>query len=115
MVIGKTKQFIWDYSEYSDILNIHRKGKKTAGSAELGDFTIDFDNIGHIVGLEIMNVADFLKESEISLEQLSCLVSAEMIFKQRKSGVIYIWIKFVFPQNIEKKIPIPAPVLAEAA
>ena len=113
MAVGETQQFVWDYSERSNILNIHRKDKKTTGSAELGDFTVDFDTAGHIVGLEIMNVADFLKEAEISPEQLSHLVSAEMIIREKKSGVIYIWIKFMLPQNIEKKIPIPAPVMAQ--
>ncbi len=59
MAEGESGQFRWDYSDSSDIFNIHKKGKLTIGSAELGDFTIDFDSIGNIVGLEIMNVTDF--------------------------------------------------------
>ncbi len=56
MAINETEEYIWDYSEHSDILNIHKKGVVVSGSSELGDFTVDFDRAGNIVGIEIMNV-----------------------------------------------------------
>lgn len=113
MVIGKTNKFVWDYSERSDILNIHQENRPIQGGEELGDFTIDFDAEGNVVGLEIMNVTDFLQEAQISPEQLSSLCGAELLIKQGKGGLTYIWIKLVFPQEIERVIPVPAPVLQE--
>ena len=50
MSFGKNKYLAWDYSVRSDILNIHKTGKKTEGNAELGDFTVDFDKNGKISG-----------------------------------------------------------------
>ncbi len=115
MAIGETAEFMWDYSESADIFNVHKKGQKVAGSAELGDFTVDFDVAGHIMGLEIMNVSDFLRESDITPKQLSEIKSVEIIVRQRKSELFYIWIKFILPGNIERRIPIPAPIMAEGA
>ncbi len=114
MAQGETGEFIWDYSERSDIFNIHRKSKLSAGSAELGDFTVDFDSYGTIIGLEIMNVADFM--SQINLESpLEMLQGVELITKQGEgSQVMYIWLKLTLPLAIEHMIPIPAPVMAEA-
>lgn len=113
--MGETEGFVWDYSEGSDIFNIHKKGKKSAGSSELGDFTVDFDNSGNIIGVEIMNVADFLRESDISEEELQQLQGAELCTSYPKNGITYLWVKLLFPEQMEKKIAIPAPVVAEAA
>ena len=115
MVIGHTKKFTWDYSAQSDILNIHKTGKIVKGSTELGDFTVDFDEDGTILGLEIMNVSDFLQEAGISHDDLTNLQSAELSVTSGRGDVHYIWIKLMLPMNVEKIIPIPAPVLAEAA
>ncbi len=113
MAVAEDKYFSWDYSEKSDILNVRKLGKKTAGSAELGDFTVDFDKNGNIVGVEIMNASEFLSPLQISKDQLTDIKSAELII--RKSGQYnLIHIKLLLPQKIEKIISIPAPVLAEA-
>ncbi len=114
MALGETDQFVWDYSEHSDILNIHKKSIATAGSAELGDFTVDFDAAGNIVGVEIMNATEFLKEAEITLEQLAELNGAGLLIKQGRGGeVTYIWLKLTFSRSVERRIPLPAPVLVK--
>ena len=112
MVIGSTKDFEWDYSESSDILNIHRTGVKTSDSAELGDFTVDFDKEGIVVGLEIINASEFFTTLDISKDLLSDLQGAELVV-QKRAGYSFILLKLLLPQQIEKTIPIPAPVLAE--
>lgn len=115
MAIEETERFVWDYSQQTDILNIHKKGLKTSGSAELGDFTVDFDSAGNVIGVEIMNVAEFLQESDIPAEQLPLLQGVEMITKRGRDNLILIWIKLLLPQHIERKILLPAPVMVEAA
>ena len=111
MAIGQTAQFVWDYSERSDIFNIHKKGKAIKGSAELGDFTVDFDEEGNIMGIEIMNVSDFLQEAGISKADLSQLQEAEITVTPGRTNLMYIWIKLQLPQNVEKVLSIPAPVM----
>ena len=111
MALGQTNDFVWDYSESSDIFNIHRKNIKVEGSAELGDFTIDFGLHGKIIGVEIMNVSGFLKEADVSSEQLQVLQGAELRLIVGKGNITYLWITLMLPQNIQRKIAIPAPVL----
>lgn len=114
-MIGQDKYFKWDYSEKSDILHIHRQNKKVEGSAELGDFTMDFDKNGNVIGVEINNVSEFLKQAGVSEEQLKGLKCAEIAVNKRDPKMTIVWIKLILPKNIERRIPIPAPVMATAA
>lgn len=114
MVIGKSQYFSWDYSEKSDILNIHNAGKLTAGSAELGDFTIDFDKNGNIVGVEVMTASEFLSPMGILKQDLAKIADAKLIISKRANYFI-VMVKLVLPEKIERIFTIPAPVVAEAA
>jgi len=113
MTMGKTKHFVWDYSERTDILNIRKSNKKIEGSAEIGDFTVDFDKQGNIIGIEIMNAADFLCQSGISKTDLAELKEAELNISHKNNNLTFIWIILKLPNNVEKKIPFPAPVVNE--
>ncbi len=113
MIVRQTSQFIWDFSERSDIFNIRKTGRKTNGSAELGDFTVDFDEYGEIIGIEIMNVSDFLRQAAIPLEELEQLKAAQF-WVQEKGNVTYLWIKLVLSGGVERNIPIPVPVMEMA-
>ena len=113
MAVGKDKYFSWDYSEKSDILNVHKANKKTTGSAELGDFTVDFDKNGNVVGIEIMNASKFFKLVSIDKEQLENIKEAEIIL-QKRGEYMLVCIKLVLPKNIERVIPLPATVVNEA-
>jgi uncharacterized protein YuzE len=113
MVVGSGKHFTWDYSEGSDILNIRKAHKKTEGGAELGDFTVDFDKNGNVVGIEIMNASEFFGQVGITKEQLEHLKEAELTVTQRDKRYMIIWVKVILPQNIERKIPVPAPIMME--
>ena len=113
MATGSDQHFSWDYSERSDILNIHRAGKMTAGGAELGDFTVDFDKGGDVVGVEIMNASDFFSQVGISGGELATLKAAEIIVNKRAAYSL-ILVKLFLPQRVDV-IPLPAPIVAEAA
>ena len=109
MVMGKDKSYTWDYSEKSDILNVRKLGEKTAGSAELGDFSLDFDQNGNVVGLEIMNASEFFLD--VGITCLSEIKTAELLIKPR-GNILTVAVKLVLP-GIERVVPIPAPVVAE--
>ena len=110
MATGKSSSFAWDYSR-SDILNIHKTGKAVAGSAELGDFTVDFDKEGNIIGVEVTNASEFLSQVGISPEQLNSLQGAELILNQKDHNVTFILIKLKLAAG-EQTIPLPAPIAA---
>lgn len=103
-------KFLWDYSEKSDILNIHRAGKKTFGSDELGDFTIDFDKDGNVIGIEVMNASEFFTQIGISKDQLVHIKSAE-ISVQKKGSHNLIWLNLLLPNNVQKSVPLPTPIV----
>jgi uncharacterized protein YuzE len=113
MVAGTNKSFNWDYDEDSDILNIHRNRKKVAGSAELGDFTIDFDRDGTVVGVEILNASGFFRRIAISKDQLAGLQTAAFSITS-KGTLTLIWVR-IAAGDVEQTVPIPAPVVAAAA
>ncbi len=113
MAVGKDKYFAWDYSEKSDILNVHKINKKTAGSAELGDFTVDFDKSGNVVGIEIMNASEFFNLVKINMEQLKDIKEAEILI-QKKGEYMLVCLKLLLPKNVERIIPLPATVVSES-
>ena len=108
-----TKQkFSWDYSINSDILNIHKSGTKVAGSAEAGDFTIDFAKDGSTVGVEIVNASEFLGHLGTTKEQLTQLKSAELQVVQKQQYAV-IWVHLVL-QEKEEMVALPAMVMEPA-
>lgn len=116
MTIGQDRYFIWDYNSKSDILNIHKKGKKVDGSAELSDFSVDFDKSGNIIGVEITYAAEFLSQIGLQKKHLTEIKSAELTVS-KKANYAIIWVKLSVPEKneesiIEKKLPLPVPVVA---
>ena len=107
MVIGQNEEFTWDYSEYSDILNIHKARMKTKGGAEIGDFTIDFDAEGRVIGVEIMHAAEFFEEIGISKEQLRELKRADFMVDKRNAEAALLFVRLYFNGNIRHSVPMP--------
>ena len=118
MTLGNGQNFVWDYSKKSDILNIHKAGRKVDGSAEFEDFTVDFDREGQVVGIEIMYASEFLSNAGIQKEQLSKIQEAELLVNKRNNYAV-IWIKLILPNLseesgeavVEKKITLPVPII----
>jgi len=106
-----TIQYSWDYSPDSDILNVHAKGKKVKGSAELGEFTFDFDSDENIIGLEITNIAEIFNEL-INKEQLSEISGAKIALVTRGNAT-YALLYLKLPKR-EQIIEITAPPLIAA-
>lgn len=107
----KANNYTWDYSTYSDILHVHKKGEINKGSAELGDFCIDFNKKDEVVGIEIEWASEFLGQLGITKEQLTQITEAEIIIDKRnpQAHVIFLALKF---QTTTKKIAIPMQVIA---
>lgn len=106
----KNQFFDWDYSTDSDILNIHKIDKKTKGSAELGDFTVDFDEKDNVVGVEIMHASEFFKELGIIKSQLGTIKNAKILVDKRNPNYTLIFMGLVLVGEVERMIPIPAPI-----
>jgi uncharacterized protein YuzE len=93
------------YDEEDDILSMIHKDKKSKASIDIGDFVIDVDKNGFIIGLEILNASENLK---LTSEQLSSLLQASMLVKYKPN---YIYISLVMQlKDKEKDITIPLTV-----
>lgn len=55
------KKFDFDYDPEGDSLFVYSKGKKSDGAIEMGNFVLDFDSSGNLVGMEFLDVSDFFK------------------------------------------------------
>lgn len=104
-------KFNFDYSEYSDILHIHKSGNITKGSVEIGDFSLDFDNKENIIGIEIEHASEFFDNLDIDKESLNTIKSAEIIVDSRNPSCRLIFLRLEFPSTI-KKISLPIPIVS---
>ncbi len=114
MSVSKDKYYSWDYSEKSDILNVHKVDKKTAGSAELGDFTVDFDKNGNIVGVEILNASEFFTLLGILKTQLENIKEAEIIMRKRGEMTLICLKLLLSGEEAPRIVSLPASVMNEA-
>ena len=105
------ERFQFDYSEYSDILHIHKDGQITKGSVEIGDFAIDFGSKDEVVGIGIEHASEFFANLDINGDSLKILKNAGFIIDKRNLHCQIIFIKLEFP-NAVKKVPIPLSVVS---
>ncbi|MBI2105786.1 DUF2283 domain-containing protein [Candidatus Woesearchaeota archaeon] len=105
------EKFNFDYSQYSDILHIHKNNQLTKGSVEIGDFTLDFGNKDEIVGIEIEHASEFFSNVDINKESLKVLKNANFVVDKRNPRCQIIFIKLEFPTVI-KKVPMPLPIVS---
>jgi len=100
------KEYNYDYSEYSDIMDIHKNGEITSGSVELGDFTLDFGKNNEVVGLEIEHASEFFNNVDINKESLTEIQDVQLITDKRNPQCQLLFLNLKFP-IVVKKIPIP--------
>ena len=99
-----TKRMIYYY--------IHRKDIKTKGSVEAmgGDIVIDFSKDKEVVGIEIMNASELLKNFDITKDMLSKAIAGNIRVSQQRN-ILLIAIILKMPKNIEKEAILTVPSL----
>lgn len=103
------KGFCFDYSTYSDILHIQKKGEKNEGGVEVGDIDIDFNKKREVVGIEIAYASEFLSQLGVTKEQLAEITDAEFSVDKRNPQAHVIFLTLKFP-TASKKISLPMQV-----
>jgi uncharacterized protein YuzE len=106
-------KFEFDYDLGNDSLFIFKKGSKSKGSIELGNFIYDFDSENNLTGIEILSAKEILAElvnydvTEKMLENIK-----EVDVKIRiVSNLLMIKIRMAFnPQIFEKDLIAPVQV-----
>ncbi len=92
------------YDENEDILSFWR-GEPSQASIEIGDFIIDIDSKGHVVGFEIINASENLDVNPEFLDNLG-QASMSVVYKP---NYVYITLK-VKLKGQDKDISIPLTV-----
>jgi uncharacterized protein YuzE len=96
------KKIMYDSEE--DILSLS-KGTKVKASIDVGDFVIDVDHSGFVVGIEILNASQNLGVKE---EQLKSLEEASMNVMYKPNYVLVTL--FLKSAKKEKEVVIPLTV-----
>ena len=96
-----------DYDEEFDDLFVYKEGNAEY-TVNIGDFVIDISKTGKIVGIEIMNATETIKElSQLKLPKniLKNLKGAE-IFMRKKQNALFIGLLLYFSIKKFEKVPI---------
>ena len=106
------KENMLDYDKENDILFIHRKDVKTKGSVEVmgGDIIIDFSKDKEVIGIEIMNASELLKNFDITKDMLSEAIAGDIRVAQQRN-VLFLTIVLKISKNIEKEAILTVPSL----
>ena len=103
--------FNWDYSEYSDILHVHKKNCRTKGSVEVGDFTLEFDDHDEVIGIEIEHASEFFSNIDMDKASLSNIQDAQIIMDKKNPQCQLIFLRLKVA-HVVKNILMPLPVIA---
>ncbi len=112
-------KFNIDYDQESDDLFLYGE-KKSKGSIEIGDIVLDFDDKGALVGIELLNAIQFLRnsvseegKSQIDKNFLSNLIKCEVDAK-RQNNFLFIKIQLI-GKKAKISCPINAPLIEETS
>jgi len=109
-----TKKCRFHYDDFSDKLFISCKNEneKVYGSVRVLNLIIDFTADNKAVGIEIMQVSQYLESLGINPEILNKLTNAEIVFNQKRDGYLIYFILYAgnqverIPYNIIAEQPI---------
>lgn len=106
-----TKMCKFNYDDFSDRLFIssRNENEKVYGSVRVLNLIIDFTSDNKAVGVEIIQVSQYLESLGINPEILNRLTNAEIIFNQKRDGYLIYFILHAGDQ-IER---IPYNIIAE--
>ncbi len=112
-------RFKIDYDRESDDLFLYSE-KKSKGSIEMGNLVLDFDNKGELVGIELFNAVQFLKDAiaketgaQINKNFLSSLTSCFVSAKQQNN---FLFLKIMLISGeIKISCPINTPLIEKTS
>src|SRR3989338_9230997 len=82
------KQVKFEYESRNDLLYLYDEKQKVDSSITLGDFHFEVNKYLEIVGIEVLNAPEILREYTISKEILTKIEDVELKVVRRKNSVI---------------------------
>jgi len=98
------KQLKSYYDAENDLFYAHKENTKVFSNIMLGDFHIEYDREGNIVGIEVLNATDVLKEYGVSKEMLKQMQDVQIKVIEKQSTIL-VWL-IIVGKGKEQGIPI---------
>ncbi len=98
-ITGNRKEYLikglsFNYDSSNDILYAYKDDSRPYSNVIIGEFHLEFDKSGSIVGIEILNASGLLGEYDISKKQLENISKIELkVVTRNNSLLIFIIIK----------------------
>jgi uncharacterized protein YuzE len=102
------KETYFDYDSENDSLFVYRKAK-IKGSIDVGYFVIDISTEGKVIGLEILNISEVIKNSGISnaKEFLDNIKKAGFRAVYHQDSIIVYFMVFSKAREVTSSIAVP--------
>ena len=94
----------FNYDELNDLLYIYKKDSNVYSNVMIGDFHLEFNKNSELVGVEILNASDILKEYEIPVRFLKNIKKVEL--KVVSSGNSLLVFMVIYSMNKVKSATI---------
>lgn len=98
------KNLKFDYDKFNDLLYIYKEDSSVYANIVIGEFHIDIDKEGNIVGVEVLNASELLNEYGVNKNLLINLKTVEMKVVVRDNSLLMFLMLGSLVE--EKSIPI---------
>jgi len=103
---------VCNYDAVNDLLYVYKKDTKVDHNESIGDIYLDISKTGEVIGIEILNASDILKEFGIQQKMLEHLTGAEL--KVVKNANAFLVVLTLHSENNEKSAMIALSPSAQA-
>ncbi|MBN1156267.1 DUF2283 domain-containing protein [Candidatus Woesearchaeota archaeon] len=82
------KNLKYSYDRQNDLLYIYRKDSHVYSNVMIGEFHIEFDKVGKIVGVEVLNAIEILREYNVEKRILENIDNVGLKVVTRNNSLI---------------------------
>jgi uncharacterized protein YuzE len=104
--MAKHDKTFLDYDRKNDILYLYKQGK-FKGNVEVGDFVLDFDKEKRVMGLEILNASENLRNLGITKQILTQATEAKLKSHQKNSSILISFVLSIAGKETPALIAMP--------
>jgi uncharacterized protein YuzE len=82
----------FNYDEINDLLYVYKKDSSVYSNVMIGDFHLEFDKDIELIGIEVLNASDILKEYDIPQKILKNISKIELKVVARGNSLLIFMI-----------------------
>lgn len=106
---GNRRQYLvknlkFNYDSLNDLLYVYKPESNVYANVVIGEFHLEFDKNGEVVGLEVLKASEILSEYEVSEETLKNIEKINIKIVIRDNSLLMFLM--IFALNEQKSIPV---------